>query len=62
MAHFIVIVVAFVVGIGAHYFTKKNDSCLEQIAEQILKSENIDVDFSAPDKEKEAKEAQKDKQ
>ncbi len=43
----IVIAVAIIVGAGAHYFSGKDDSPIEQVSEQILKTKGIDIDFSA---------------
>lgn len=47
----VVTAVALVVGYGWHYFSKKNDTCVEQIAEAIIEKESgIVIDFSAQDK------------
>ncbi len=46
----IIIVVAVVIGSGAHYFSKKNDSVLEQVAESVLETEGVKIDFSAVEK------------
>lgn len=47
----IVTAIALAVGFGWHYFSKKDDSCVEQIAEEIIEHESgIKIDFSAQDK------------
>lgn len=51
----IIIAVAILVGLGAHFFTKENDSPVEQLAEKVLHMEGVDVDFSAEDKAEAAK-------
>lgn len=53
MIEALIIVIAIVVGVGAHFFSQKNDSPAEQAAEQVLKSKGIDIDFSAESKKKE---------
>lgn len=50
----IIILVSLIAGIAAHHFSKKNDSCMEQFAEDILHTQGIDIDFSAADKAEEA--------
>ena len=46
----VLIVVCVVVGVGAIFVTKKNDSVPEQLAEEVLKSQTgIDIDFSPDD-------------
>jgi len=49
----LIIVLAVCVGVGAHYYSTKNDSPAEQLAEHVLRAKGVDVDFSAEDKEKE---------
>jgi len=46
----VVIVLATILGFGAHYFSKENDSSAEQLAESLLKKEGVDIDFSADSK------------
>lgn len=41
-------------GIAAHYFSKENDSPMEQLVEEVLEMEGVTADFSAADKAKEA--------
>ena len=46
--------IALIVGWSAHYFTKKIDTPLEQVAEQVIEKESgITIDFSEEDKQKE---------
>ncbi len=54
----IVIAVAVIVGCGAHLFTKKVDSPAEQVAEAVLRSKGIDIDFSAYEKQEQNNKAQ----
>ncbi|MCW1908633.1 MAG: hypothetical protein KIH63_004800 [Candidatus Saccharibacteria bacterium] len=52
MVHALIIVAAIVIGAGWRYFTNTNDSAVEQIAEEVLKQEGINIDFSDADKQK----------
>lgn len=45
------ILAAFVVGFSVHRYTGKNDTPIEQAAEAVLESYDIEYDFS-PDDEK----------
>lgn len=50
----IVTALALVVGYSWHRFSKKSDTCIEEIAEEIIEHESgIKIDFSAQDKPKE---------
>lgn len=40
------IVLAFVIGYGSYFITKKPDSPAEQLAEQVLKLHGIEIDIS----------------
>jgi len=40
------IVIALVIGVGSHYYTKKPDGTIEQVAESVLRLHGIDVDLS----------------
>lgn len=42
----IIVVVAMIVGIATYFISKKNDTLVEQVAEAILKTQGIDIDFS----------------
>lgn len=45
------VAVAIVVGVAAPYFTKKNDTPIEQAAEAYIKKETgLDIDFSPDEK------------
>lgn len=43
----IVIVVLVIAGSAIHYFAGKPDTCAEELVEQILRIENVNIDFSA---------------
>jgi hypothetical protein len=48
----IVTAIALVTGYGWHYFSKKNDTPVEQAAEMIIEKESgIKIDFSEADKQ-----------
>ena len=42
----IIVVVAMIIGIATSFISKKNDTLVEQVAEAILKTQGIDIDFS----------------
>ena len=42
----IIVVVAMIIGIATYFISKKNDTIVEQVAEAILKTQGIDIDFS----------------
>ena len=43
---FIIIAIAFMVGLAYQTFSKKIDTTAEQIAEKVLQSNGVNVDFS----------------
>ena len=45
----IIVVVAMIIGIATYFISKKNDTIVEQVAEAILKTQGIDIDFSPDD-------------
>ena len=45
----IIVVVAMIIGIATYFISKKNDTLVEQVAEAILKTQGIDIDFSPDD-------------
>ena len=45
----IIVVVAMIIGIATYFISKKNDTIVEQVAEAILKTQGIDIDFSPND-------------
>lgn len=54
----IIVVILLIGGMVAHKVSGKNDSSTEQVIETLLKAENVDVDFSADDKQKELQSAE----
>lgn len=42
---------ATLIGMGAYMITKKNDSIIEQVAESVLRTQGVDIDFSPDDDE-----------
>lgn len=48
--HAVAMAVLLMLGAGVHYFSKTPNSPVEKLIEQLLKSDGIDVDFSASDK------------
>lgn len=45
----VIIIIALLVGWGTYYYTKKNDSFLEQTAEKVLQRHGLYLDFSPDD-------------
>lgn len=45
----LIIAGALIAGSAAYFITKKNDSAVEQLAEEVLKSQGVDIDFSPDD-------------
>ena len=60
MTQIIILLAAILVGAGAHFISKKNDSPIEQLAEQVIQNQSgIDVDFSKDSKKKDEKSKEK---
>ncbi len=47
----VVITLAVIVGFSVNYFTGKPDTPIEQLSEEVLRSQDIDIDFSADEKQ-----------
>ncbi len=45
----IIIILALIAGILSRYVTHTNDSAVEQVAEAILETEGVDINFSPND-------------
>lgn len=54
MLNIILIVVLIVGGLVIHTVSKKDDTPAEQLVENILRSENVNIDFSEGDKKETA--------
>lgn len=48
-ARIAIIALALLIGGGALFITKQNDSPVEQAAEYVLRTQGIDIDFSPDD-------------
>ena len=57
----VIVVVALTLGIGSKFMFKKPDNPIEQASEAVLRSQGIDIDFSAAQKsEQNSKDAEKE--
>lgn len=49
LAPIVIIIISLITGYSALKYSHKNDSALEQVAEAVLNTQGIDIDFSLDD-------------